>query len=259
MKVQDGLVGLADTRVTTGAEHITAKKVTIHQHGRHSMFLMTSGLRSARDKALTYFNEVLESSDQSFDRLYKAVNAFAQQVRRVHDEDGKALAESGLRFNLHSIVGGQLEKDKEHMLYLLYPQGNWVEVARSTPYYVIGESSYGKPLLDRVLRYESSMEHALKIGYLAFDATRTSATDVDFPLDTVLYRAGTYEMAEHRYQRDNLLATSQWWQQRIRESVEQAPSEWIADAMRGLPGPGARKPSKSSHRPAKPAPKRRAK
>ncbi len=237
MKVQDGLVGLADTRVTTGAEHITAKKVSVHQHGQHSMFLMTSGLRSARDKALTYFNEVLESSDQTFDKLYKAVNAFAQQVRRVYDEDGNALAASGLVFNLFSIVGGQLENDKEHMLYLLYPQGNWVEVARSTPYYVIGESSYGKPLLDRVLRYESSMELALKIGYLAFDATRTSATDVDFPLDTVLYRQDTYEMVEHRYKRDDLLATTRWWQQRIRESVELAPSDWILDSISRLPAP----------------------
>ena len=237
MKVQDGLVGLADTRVTTGAEQITAKKVTVHQHGRHSIFLMTSGLRSARDKALTYFNEVLESSDQTFDKLYKAVNAFGQQVRRVYEEDGSALAASGLIFNLFSIVGGQLEADKEHMLYLLYPQGNWVEVARATPYYVIGESSYGKPLLDRVLRYESSMELALKVGYLAFDATRTSATDVDFPLDVVLYRQGTYDIVEHRYRREDLLATSRWWQSRIRESIEQAPMDWIHDSMNRLPTP----------------------
>ena len=55
MKVRDGLVGIADTRVTSGVEYITARKVTIHQYGRHSLFLMTSGLRSARDKALIGF------------------------------------------------------------------------------------------------------------------------------------------------------------------------------------------------------------
>jgi len=53
MKVQDGLVGIADTRITTGTEYITARKLTIHQHGKHSIFIMTSGLRSVRDKALT--------------------------------------------------------------------------------------------------------------------------------------------------------------------------------------------------------------
>ena len=119
MKVRDGLVGIADTRVTSGVEYITARKVTIHQYGHHSLFLMTSGLRSVRDKALTYFEEVLEAEDASFHKLYNAVNAFAEQVRRVALEDKPALAESGFDFNLYSIVGGQLEDDKEHKLYAL--------------------------------------------------------------------------------------------------------------------------------------------
>src|SRR5687767_13699971 len=122
---------------------------------------MTSGLRSARDKALTYFEEVLEQGDSAFDRLYKAVNALAAQVRRVAAEDKEALAASGLPFNLYVIIGGQLENDKEHKLYLLYPQANCVEVGEGTPYFLIGESSYGKPILDRALEYQSSMELAL--------------------------------------------------------------------------------------------------
>ena len=69
MKVRKGLVGIADTLVTTGAESITARKVTIHQYGRHSLFLMTSGLRSVRDKGITYIDEELEESDQEFDKL----------------------------------------------------------------------------------------------------------------------------------------------------------------------------------------------
>lgn len=226
MKVQDGLVGMADTRVTTGSERITARKVTIHQHGRHSLFLLTSGLRSARDKALAYFNEVLEDHDRKFDRLYHAVNAFGEQVRRVAQEDKAALAEAGLPYNLHAIVGGQLEHDDEHKLYQIYPQGNWVEVSYGSPYYVIGESSYGKPLLDRALRYESSMHHALKVGYLAFDATRASATDVDFPLDVVVYRRDSFHVIEHRYERDDLLEVSKWWQQRLCECVDELPNNW---------------------------------
>lgn len=98
------------------------------------MFIMTSGLRSVRDKAVTYFREVLEEQDHSFNKLYKAVNAFGQQVRRVAHEDKEALDAAGLRFNLHAIVGGQLEDDGEHMLYLLYPEGNWVEVGETSPF-----------------------------------------------------------------------------------------------------------------------------
>ncbi|MSS71778.1 MAG: peptidase [Candidatus Latescibacteria bacterium] len=227
IKVEDGLIGIADTRVTSGTEHSTSRKVSIHQNGRHSMFVMTSGLRSARDKAITYFEEVIEGSDQTFDKLYKAINAFAEQIRRVAREDKQALAESGLSFNLHALVGGQLENDREHKLYLLYPQANWVEVGPGTPYYIIGESGYGKPLLDRALRYKTPMDLALKIGYLAFDATRTSATDVDFPLDIVLYRRGSYTLMEHRYEREELMETSDWWQEHLRLLVDQAPAAWM--------------------------------
>lgn len=245
MKVAEGLIGIADSRVTSGNEHSTARKVSIHQNGRHSMFVMTSGLRSVRDKALTYFEEVIQESDQHFDKLYKAVNAFAEQIRRAAREDKQALVESGLVFNLHALVGGQLESDGEHKLYLLYPQANWVEIGAGTPYYIIGETGYGKPLLDRALRYETPMELALKIGYLAFDATRTSATDVDFPLDIVAYRRDTYELVEHRYEREALISTSDWWQEHLRLLVDQAPAGWIAEVFAPIPGGPARPGAKS--------------
>jgi len=234
IKVRDGLIGVSDTRITSGSVRTTARKVTIHQHGNHSMFLMTSGLRSVRDKALTYFEEVVEESDTYFDKLYKAVNAFAEQLRRVADEDREALRSSGLNFNLFSIVGGQLEKDKEHKLYMLYPEGNWVEVPPGSPYFLIGESSYGKPIIDRVLNYESSMEVALKVAYLAFDSTRISAVDVDFPIDVVLYKRDSYEIAQHRFQREDLQHIPEWWQNRLRQSVEEMPDDWVREAIAKL-------------------------
>jgi putative proteasome-type protease len=235
MKVEDGLVGIADTRVTTGAECITAGKVSIHQHGRHSMFLMTSGLRSVRDKAVTYFDEAIGESDQTFDKLFKAVNVFATQIRRVADEDRDALCNAGLIFNLHALVGGQLENDREHKLFLIYPQGNWVEVSEGTPYCIIGESGYGKPLLDRVLRYTCSLDLALKVGFLAFDATRTSSTSVEYPLDIVLYRHDTFDIVEHRFHKEDLADISAWWQTRIYESVEKLPAKWVERLLESLP------------------------
>ncbi len=235
MKVEDGLVGIADTRVTTGAECITARKVSIHQHGRHSMFLMTSGLRSVRDKAVTYFDEAIGESDQSFNKLFKAVNVLAAQIRRVADEDKDALYKAGLSFNLHALVGGQLEEDLEHKLFLIYPQGNWVEVSEGTPYCIIGETGYGKPLLDRVLRYNSTMDLAIKLGFLAFDATRTSSTSVEYPIDVVLYRHDTFDIIEHRFQKEDLAEISSWWQSRISESVENLPSLWIDRLLDSLP------------------------
>jgi len=246
MKVEDGLIGIADTRVTTGVEYITTGKVSIHQHGRHSMFLMTSGLRSVRDKAVTYFDEAIGEEDKTFDKLFKAVNVFAAQIRRVAEEDRAALDQAGLIFNLHALVGGQLERDKEHKLYLIYPQGNWVEVSEGTPYCIIGETGYGKPLLDRVLRYTSSMDLAMKVGFLAFDATRTSSTSVEYPLDVVLYRHDTFDIIKHRFQKEDLAEIAIWWQSRIYESVEKLPSTWIDRLLEALPRDTRTPPQNSS-------------
>lgn len=227
IKLQSGLLAIADTRITSGAEFITSRKVTVHQSNKHSLFLMTSGLRSVRDKAVTYFEEVLEQQDTQFDKLYKAVNAFSVQVRRVAEEDGQALRNSNIWFNLHALVGGQLENDREHKLYMIYPEGNWVETAISAPYYIIGETGYGKPILDRALRYTDSMSWALKVGYLSFDATRTSATDVAFPLDIVLYQRDSYRMSEHRFTEEDFREISQWWQDWIRRGVAEMPASWL--------------------------------
>jgi len=228
MKVQDGLVGIADTRVTSGKECMTAKKVTIHQNsGRHSAFIMTSGLRSLRDKAVTYFHEVIDTQDQSFNKLYKMVNAFGEQVKRVAAEDRKSLEEHGLHFNLYALVGGQLEDDKEPMLYMLYPEGNWVEVSENCPYFIIGNTGHGKPLLDRALKHESSMEFALKAGFLSFNATRVSANDVEYPIDVVICKKDEFHITEKRFDRDDMHAYSRWWQERIVQSINDMPDEWV--------------------------------
>lgn len=226
MKVSDGLVGIADTRVTSGTEMITARKVSVHEHSGRSFFLMTSGLRSVRDKSLTYFEEVLEDSEEDFDRLYKAVNSFSKQLRRVAEEDKEALVAGSYRFDLHALIGGQLRHDKEHKLYLIYPQGNWVEIAAGTPYCIIGESGYGKPILDRTLKFDDSIRFALKVGCLAFDSTRISAANVDFPIDVIIYDADQQTILEKRYEKNDLLDISNWWQERLRQSVMELPCQW---------------------------------
>jgi putative proteasome-type protease len=224
VKIKDGIVGIADTRITSGKECTISKKLTVFQRQHHSMFIMTSGLRSLRDKAITYFNEVLEQEDETFDKLYKAINSFGKQLRRVYSEDKQYLEESGMNFDIHCIVGGQLQHDEEHKLYLLYPQGNWVEIREGTPYQIIGATGYGKPVLDRTLNYQDSMEHALKVGILAFDSTRISTTDVDYPIDIVICQKDKYEMREYRIYKEDLKEISSWWQERLRQSVNEIPS-----------------------------------
>ncbi len=227
MIVQEGIVGIADSRLTSGNEIVTARKVNVYPQEGGSFFIMTSGLRSVRDKSITYFEEVLANRKEPFERLFKAVNLFADQIRQVAKEDRDALAASGFNFDMTALVGGQMTQDREHVLYLVYPQGNWVEVGKGTPYQIIGSPAYGKPVLDRTLQYDDSLRFALKVGCLAFDSTRISAADVDYPIDVVIYSKDSYRIAEHRYRKNDLAPISDWWQDRLRNSVRDLPAEWI--------------------------------
>ena len=224
--VEDGLVGIADTRITAGNELTTAQKLSAYETQSGALFFMTSGLRSLRDKVVTYFEEALETCEAP-DKIYKAVNILSSTIRRVAREDKEFLDESGLQFNIHVLVGGQYTADPCHKLYLIYPQGNWVEIAPGTPYHIIGETGYGKPVMDRTLKHQDSINFALKVGCLAFDSTRISAAGVDFPLDVVVCAKGSFSLVRHRFEKKDLEHISTWWQERLRESVNSLPSEWI--------------------------------
>lgn len=227
IKVRSGLVAIADTRITSGVETATSKKISVHQKGRNCVFLMTSGLRSIRDKAVTYFEEVVENNHFEFDRMYQAVNMFGEQLRRVASEDKSHLNASGLVFNLYAIVGGQLENDKEHKLYLLYPEGNWIEIGEGSPFSIIGNSGYGKPILNRTLSFESNLRFAFKTGFLSFDSTRVSANDVGYPIDVVIYNRDSYQMFEHRFHMEDTGKIASMWADNLKNTITQLPEDWM--------------------------------
>lgn len=231
IKTKNGLVGLSDTRITSGNETTTSKKVFIVNKRKHSFFIMTSGLRSVRDKAITYFSEVIAHKDDSFSKLYQAVNEFGKQVKIVAKEDKANLEESGLQFNLFSIIGGQLEDDPEPKLYLLYPQGNWIEIRKGTPFVIIGNSGFGHPILKRSFHYEDSLDYAFKCAFLAFDATRISANDVDFPIDIVVLKNGEYFTKEKRFEQRELEHISAFWNNRLKKAIEELPSQVLSSAF----------------------------
>src|SRR3982751_3266176 len=229
--VDQGLVAIADTRVVAGNECLIARKTAGYQGPGFSFFVMTSGLRSLRDKILLYFEEAFARDTLSRDRLYKAVNLYANQVRRVAAEDRSALEQAELRFNAHSLIGGQMTGDSAHKLFLVYPEGNWVEIGPDTPYQIIGASGFGKPILERSLTRADSMLYAFKVGLLAFDATRLCAADVDFPMDVILYSRGSFTLVEQRFHADDVREISDWWQERMRRAVHDLPSAWVETAF----------------------------
>jgi putative proteasome-type protease len=232
IKVKEGLLAIADTRITSGTDTTIKKKITIEQKDNFSLFIMTSGLRSVRDKALVYFNELMETKE--FNKLYKAVNAFGEQIKRVAQEDKASLEKAGFKFDLNTIIGGQLKDDEEHKLFLLYPEGNWVELGQGAPYVIIGNSGHGKAILNRILDEDSSLKLSLKTGFLSFDSTRVSSNNVDFPIDVALYRKDSFHIIEKRYEKKDLEYISTQWDEELRAALDHISEDWMDDAFKKL-------------------------
>jgi putative proteasome-type protease len=232
IKIRDGLIGLADGRITSGSQLSAARKVTIMGAGGHKFFIMSSGLRSVRDKTLAYLRRDMgRRRGENYPTMLDAVSAFTDCLRRVDEEDREALEKSKLNFNLHAIIGGQLADDPEPYMFLVYPEGNWVEVDQRTPYLSIGATAYGKPILDRALRFDTNMQTALKLAYLSFDSSRFSSADVGYPIDMVTYCNGDNRWRESQFDYDELAEQRQWWNRNITDLAQRMPDGPFVDQL----------------------------
>ena len=229
VRVREGIIGLADTQIVKGEEVSSKAKLSLHQHGGRPFFVMTSGLRSVRDKVVLRLEDALDALDAPPARLHQLATAFGDELRNVRAEDGPSLDAGGLRFNLHGIIGGQLVEDDEPELLLIYPEGNWVIATDDSPSFIIGRTAYGKPILDRLLTPTTTVPHAIALAYLAFDATQASVVDVEFPIDIVVISDG--ELRAQRFERDDLAATHDSWQHHLQEAVSALPIEWAAGLL----------------------------
>lgn len=229
IKIRDGLIALSDGRITSGTQLSSARKVTMMGSGANRFFIMNSGLRSVRDKTLAYLRRDMQGRrGEGYATMLDAVSAFTRCLRQVAEEDKEALAASKLHFNLHALIGGQLAEDAEPYMYLVYPEGNWIEVDERTPYLSIGATGYGKPILDRALKFDTDMQTALKIAYLSFDSTRFSSADVGFPIDLVSYHTAEHQWRQANFDYDDLVEQRLWWNRNITELARRMPDgPWV--------------------------------
>jgi putative proteasome-type protease len=233
IKVAEGLVALADGRMTAGAQVTSARKVSFHGAGPDRFLVMTSGLRSVRDKTVAYLERTIRhDAGQGFATMIDAVAAFTSCLRQVTAEDKAALKDSGLELDLHAILAGQLADDPEPNLYLVYPEGNWIQVDERTPYLSIGQTAYGKPILDRALRPDTGMPMALKLAYLSFDSSRFSSASVGYPIDFLTYHRTERRWRQTQFDDDDLRDQRHWWNTHISELVRQMPDgPWLDRLM----------------------------
>ena len=194
MRLDQGLVFLADSRTNAGVDHVsTFRKMTVFERpGERVIVLMTSG-NLASGQAVRQI--VSETQDADGTSIWNAKNLFVvsrivgDAVRRVRTRDAAALEEAGIEFTMSIIVGGQI-KGEDCRLFLVYSAGNFIEALPESPYFQIGEAKYGKPVLDRMITPKSTLDEGAKCALVSMDSTMRSNLSVGMPLDLLCYEAG---------------------------------------------------------------------
>lgn len=199
IKLNAGLVFLSDSRTNAGLDQISIfrKMIVYEKPGDRFMVLLSAGNLSisqsvreilqveqlheeGRDTPLTIWNAT---------SMFDAARVLGSAVRHVHARDAAALKAAGVDFNVSLIFGGQIAGEGMR-LFQVYSPGNFIEATTETPYFQIGESKYGKPVLDRVITPHTPLNEAAKCALVSMDSTLKSNLSVGLPLDLVVYEEG---------------------------------------------------------------------
>ena len=202
IKLKAGLVFLSDSRTNAGLDQISTfrKMIVYEKPGDRFMVLLSAGNLSISQSVREILQvEQLKDTPESepitiwnAKSMFDAVRVLGAAIRRVHDRDAEALKASGVDFNVSLIFGGQIAGEGMR-LFQVYSPGNFIEATAETPYFQIGESKYGKPVLDRVITPNTPLDEAAKCALVSMDSTLKSNLSVGLPLDMVVYQAGSLQ------------------------------------------------------------------
>jgi putative proteasome-type protease len=199
-----GIVMLSDTRTNAGIDNIAIyrKMFTFEAPGERAMVLTTSGNLSVAQTVLAKLQHAIDDPDATRDTsimLAETMLGAAEIVGRTLNDVSVAIGDRMSKMNQSATVlmllGGQ-RRGGQLRLFLIYPEGNFIEATEDTPYLQIGEHKYGKPILDRVVTPETSLDDARKAAILSMDSTMRSNLSVGMPLELVILREGACRVAE---------------------------------------------------------------
>jgi predicted proteasome-type protease len=132
--------------------------------------------------------------------MFDAARVLGSAIRRVYERDAEALKNADVDFNVSLVFGGQI-RGEGMRLFQMYSAGNFIEATNETPYFQVGESKYGKPVLDRVLTPDTPLAEAAKCVLVSMDSTMKSNLSVGLPLDLVVYEADSFKKRQDRLHR----------------------------------------------------------
>ncbi|MFN7727409.1 MAG: peptidase [Rubrivivax sp.] len=242
IRLNAGLVFLSDSRTNAGLDQIsTFRKMMVYEKpGDRFMVLLSAGNLSISQSVREILQvEKLDNGDDepitiwNAKSMFDAARVLGSAVRRVYQQDGPSLKAAGIDFNASMIFGGQIAGEAMRM-FLVYSAGNFIEATRETCFFQIGESKYGKPILDRVLTPTTGLDEAAKCALVSMDSTLKSNLSVGLPLDLLVYREGTLSSDQVvciDEQNPYFQMIHSTWGQRLREVFEGIDDPvWNGDA-----------------------------
>lgn len=226
-----GLVMASDSRTNAGYDQVNVcqKMYSFTHPGERVFILLTSGSLSCTQSIMTLLRRDFDAGRglAVAPTMYDAARVVGEQVRKVGELDRAALERDEYKFNVNIILGGQV-KGEPHSLFLIYPQGNPLQATLDSPFLQIGETKYGRPILDRGIRYEhTTLEEASKYALLSLDSTMKSNVTVGPPIDLLVYSAGELDITRKRRFLENdpdLMKIRTRWQQALRQAVARLPN-----------------------------------
>jgi putative proteasome-type protease len=206
MVLERGLVLMSDTRTNSGVDNISVFRKMIHWEipGERIITVMTAGNLATTQAVISQLEERTKAPEERHNTVYEAPTMFqvATEVGRLLREtiDDRQLANGHAgqgRFTASMIVAGQI-KGMEPRLFLIYPEGNFIEASWDTPFFQIGETKYGRPILIRAYDRRMSFEDAVKLMLVSFDSTLKANLSVGLPLDLMVIERDTFTATHHR-------------------------------------------------------------
>jgi len=193
--LEQGLVLASDTRTNAGVDQVAiAPKMHVFEHANNRVIvLLTAGNLAITQSVIHLLTTQLKAKKSSQPNIYNAGSMFevaslvGNAMREVHQTDANHMQNLGIDFNASILVGGQIKGEKPR-LFNVYAAGNFIETCDETPYFQIGETKYGKPIIDRVVKHDSEIMDVVKCVLISFDSTIRSNISVAPPIDLLIYR-----------------------------------------------------------------------
>jgi len=234
--LDSGLVMLSDTRTNAGVDNIStfSKMQVFERPGERVIVAMTAGNLAISQAVMNLISEGIEDtktgkveSIYTVPSMFRAAQLVGETVRQVFRSDAAAMQQQNVGFDVSIILGGQLA-GRTMRLFQIYAAGNFIAATADTPFLQIGEHKYGKPILDRVARFNTPLTDAVKLALVSMDSTLRSNLSVGLPADLLVYEKDSLKVGmQHRVTDDDP------YFRMIRERWSTA----LRDAYRAIPPP----------------------